>query len=507
MKSPILDSIFNGRLRPFIYVNCIKRNDKFSYLPVSDDVIKDVIGTEDFYVIESDNDSKMNNVEPLTLQNLEKVIPFDVLLQKFEKLPDNLLDIENLCKKYLSEYVDFDFKVERDLILDKVLMEEAIEQEDIEIIDAFYKPNIVLEEYIAKNPFETFYVNIVKAEMQRLKLALMKYVKEVKSDVQIYYEVKNTLDLLLDYYMTCPESKQVTKYIVSKPEDLSEQNLDDLDASLNVFQAIMPLLYNAYFEIMLMFKVLYRNLLGHFKQMIYSLRTEYPSDNEMLMLETEVLIQDAQIALKNNSDVNMLIEKALELADKQNNRRLSNTIIALENYKYLKKQGAVIPSFKELIELNLHEYETKISLPVIANKIKLEGLKPKRVKMSIVQQMNVVNARLNFFRGCNQKNETIMSSDDYEKLMKLVKIFLSNKETPVLSQKLKLRLSAENIRYTFHLIHKDLNLEVPSREDWVSFIKAVFDAFTNQAEITIFKKFSTKPQYYDSFNQNPKKNT
>lgn len=498
MKSPILDSIFNGRLRPFIYVNCIKRNDKFSYLPVSDDVIKDVIGTEDFYVIESDNDSKMNNVEPLTLQNLEKVIPFDVLLQKFEKLPDNLLDIENLCKKYLSEYVDFDFKVERDLILDKVLMEEAIEQEDIEIIDAFYKPNIVLEEYIAKNPFETFYVNIVKAEMQRLKLALMKYVKEVKSDVQIYYEVKNTLDLLLDYYMTCPESKQVTKYIVSKPEDLSEQNLDDLDASLNVFQAIMPLLYNAYFEIMLMFKVLYRNLLGHFKQMIFSLRTEYPSDNEMLMLESEVLIQDAQIAIKYNSNVDVLLEKAYELADKQSNKRLSNTVVALENYLVLKKKGDIIPSFKELTELRLTSNGFAESSDSIAKRvINQNNVKSKLKKTSVAEQMKVVQNRLKFLTGFNNRNQKIMKDSDYNVLIGLIKIFLSENNIPKPTEMLKPNLSAEAIRYTFYLLYNDINQKMPSRNDWISFIRAVFAAFSGQTESTLSKKFSSKPQYYD----------
>jgi hypothetical protein len=119
-------------------------------------------------------------------------------------------------------------------------------------------------------------------------------------------------------------------------------------------------------------------------------------------------------------------------------------------------------------------------------------------EIPLSKQLKIAKAHLNFLTGHNLQNEKIMSDEDFSKLLQYVTSFLTEKEVPVVTNRIRTNISQDYLRYTIYRIYKDLHLKVPSRDEWVSLLHSIFPQFDNSEESTTSKKFSKKPDLYDS---------
>ena len=114
------------------------------------------------------------------------------------------------------------------------------------------------------------------------------------------------------------------------------------------------------------------------------------------------------------------------------------------------------------------------------------------------EQMSVVKNRLNSFLGYNSDNKRIMTDKDYHHLIKLVASLISKQKVPALDKKIHVEWPEDRIRYTFYEVYRDfwkkLKLKKPTRDNWINFLKNVFDNFKECDLITITKLFSDPPK-------------
>lgn len=121
----------------------------------------------------------------------------------------------------------------------------------------------------------------------------------------------------------------------------------------------------------------------------------------------------------------------------------------------------------------------------------------KKGKIGYKKQMDVVKKRLTPFLGYNSDNKRIMTNNDYRLLIKLVGSLISKQKVPVLDKKLHVEWPEDRIRYTFYGVYYDfgkkLKIKKPTRDNWINFLKNVFDNFNDCELETIKSHFSDVP--------------
>lgn len=125
--------------------------------------------------------------------------------------------------------------------------------------------------------------------------------------------------------------------------------------------------------------------------------------------------------------------------------------------------------------------------------------KTTKSKANPQQQKNTAQKLINFLSGYNLKNEKIMPDDNFARLSNYIAALIDNGTLPANIQPIpQTGVSSEYLRYTFYLIHKELYTTRPIRPEWIDLLHAVFVQFNNSEKETTRKKFSKKPDHYDS---------
>ena len=347
MNLPIVQSIMNGALRPHhLLVETTVEGKKCCI---------QYIYTHFKELIRKDSEIYMNSQK---VYNVEDLVPYKQIANVFANIPHNLDALEAIFLKHLSQYASFDFVNEQPLCL-KVI---GTEQNYTEITETYFAPNVDFKLREPKTPVEKFYVGIVKAEAERIKLALMNYAKISESDIDTHGEIKQLLKVIRNYICDCV-NKDIDKTLFSKylSKELTEAELLQYDNDYSLYPVFKSLLIKLYYEIVIMFKeILKDDDYIQFEEMMYECQDRYPSDDERLAYTTAILIQNAQLAIKHNNEIKpILLEIYNIMGNQTDNKTLLNTIVALENYVFMNLNNIDIPDFKDLFDNEVNDIMKK----------------------------------------------------------------------------------------------------------------------------------------------------
>lgn len=558
MKLPIVQSILFGILFPNVTPIVRRINGKQRIVPADyspndfngapDDLSMMIIKYESY---DEDPDDYVNFPSLRT----RYVLNYLALSRAFSSIPSTLFDLEQLCIKNLSPYVEFDFESERPVDVSKVAPSKYTP-----VFLGHFPVDFQLFNYNPQYPFAKFYVNVIHTEMERIKLALLDYVQKTQSDILSKSEIEDTLSLM-KYYATEAKEKQDDYLLSQKVRRVKVMEIEQNDYEFNVFPLLQLYLVKTYLEIEILFQpILKKNIEQDFDDLMYDCFKQYPDDSCKSRLQAAILTNEAQHLIQMN-DINALtslhpelvrlysantdnqsflavfkaVEHAIFLGDntdilqlvdekfcktqfREKKKALEEEINALTNPREIQ---SVIED--ELDQLDLFEdnnipfqsiprrlcswltaqLETtkqnlgNIFLPASKNSIEQSPSKQKVSKSSVRDQIKVVKSHLDFLTGYIN-NEKIMKDDDYENLIQFITSFLTEKKVPVISARIRTNTTQVFLRYTFYLMYKDLKLKQPSRNAWVSLLHAIFPQFDDTDESVTYKKFSTKPDLYDS---------
>ncbi len=123
----------------------------------------------------------------------------------------------------------------------------------------------------------------------------------------------------------------------------------------------------------------------------------------------------------------------------------------------------------------------------------------KKVNKSVSAKIKNALKHIGFMSGDNEKGQKIMSDDDYAQLQQFITEFYQTGEVPNVPSRLYAHLPNDFITYTFYLIMQDND---PGRDKakrmlYVQFVHDVFSQLRNTDVQTLYRKFATKPSFYD----------
>lgn len=123
----------------------------------------------------------------------------------------------------------------------------------------------------------------------------------------------------------------------------------------------------------------------------------------------------------------------------------------------------------------------------------------KKVNKSVSAKIKNALKHIVFMSGDNEKGQKIMSDDDYAQLQQFITSFYQTGEVPNVPSRLYAHLPNDFITYTFYLIMQDND---PGRDKvkrmlYVQFVHDVFSQLRNTEVETLYRKFATKPPFYD----------
>lgn len=558
MKLPIVQSILFGILFPNVTPIVRRINGKQRIVPADyspndfngapDDLSMMIIKYESY---EEDPDDYVNFPSLRT----RYVLNYLALSRAFSSIPSTLFDLEQLCIKNLSPYVEFDFESERPVDISKVAPSKYTP-----VFLGHFPVDFQLFNYNPQYPFAKFYVNVIHTEMERIKLALLDYVQKSQSDILSKSEIEDTLSLM-KYYATEAKEKQDDYLLSQKVRRVKVMEIEQNDYEFNAFPLLQLYLVKTYLEIEILFHpILKKNIEQDFDDLMYDCFKQYPDDSCKSRLQAAILTNEAQhliqmndinaltslqpelvrlysanidnqsflavfkaventIFLGDNTDILQLVdEKFCKTQFREKKKTLEEEINALTNPREI--QSIIEDELDQLdlfVDNNIPfqsiprrlcswltaQLETtkqnlgNIFLPASKNSIEQSPSKQKVSKSSVRDQIKVVKSHLDFLTGYIN-NEKIMKDDDYENLIQYITTFLTEKKVPVISARIRTNTTQVFLRYTFYLMYKDLKLKQPSRNAWVSLLHAIFPQFDDTDESVTYKKFSTKPDLYDS---------
>jgi len=559
MKLPIVQSILFGILFPNVTPIVRRINGKQRIVPADyspndfngapDDLSMMIIKYESY---EEDPDDYVNFPSLRT----RYVLNYLALSRAFSSIPSTLFDLEQLCIKNLSPYVEFDFESERPVDISKVAPSKYTP-----VFLGHFPVDFQLFNYNPQYPFAKFYVNVIHTEMERIKLALLDYVQKTQSDILSKNEIEDTLSLM-KYYATEAKEKQDDYLLSQKVRRVKVMEIEQNDYEFNAFPLLQLYLVKTYLEIEILFHpILKKNIEQDFDDLMYDCFKQYPDDSCKSRLQAAILTNEAQhliqmndinaltslqpelvrlysanidnqsflavfkaventIFLGDNTDILQLVdEKFCKTQFREKKKTLEEEINALTNPREIQ---SIIED--ELDQLDLFEdnntpfqsiprrlrswltdrlESTKqnlgnIFIPASKDSAHQSQGKAPISEIPLSKQLKIAKAHLNFLTGHNLQNEKIMSDEDFSKLLQYVTSFLTEKEVPVVTNRIRTNISQDYLRYTIYRIYKDLHLKVPSRDEWVSLLHSIFPQFDNSEESTTSKKFSKKPDLYDS---------
>lgn len=558
MKLPIIQSIVFGSLKPKICLLRQEINGNMVDVPYQASELWNISEKMNVFPVFFDGVDEYGSPVLHPLERPEEELDFQDLANMFSKLPSTLSELESLCIRGLSGYVPFEYERYRPVNLSK-----AAPFIYTSISENYFHVDYRLFNYSPQHPFAKFYLNIIHAEMERIKLYLLNFAEITQSDIATKSEVEDILSLL-QYYSEAVTGKQVecTVFSVGRFREISSSELEQRTRDFNIFPLLQQYLVKTYIEIEILFQpILKRNIEQDFDDVVYKCIKQYPPALLKLRLQAAILIQKAQQYIASN-EINALsfyhpdlvriypantdnqsflevfkaVENAIFLGDNTDIQQLVDDKFCKAKYreKWMAKQEEInaLTNPREIQPILEDELD---QLDLFAdNNIQLQSI-PRRLRswltdrlestkqnlgnifipaskdsahqsqgkapiseIPLSKQLKIAKTHLNFFTGQNLQNEKIMSDDDYNSLLQYVTSFLTMKVVPVVTNRIRTNISQDYLRYTFYRIYKDLHLKQPPRDSWVSLLHAIFLQFDNTTESTTSKKFSKKPDLYDS---------
>lgn len=558
MKLPIIQSIVFGSLKPKICLLRQEINGNMVDVPYQASELWNISERMNVFPVFFDGVDEYGSPVLHPLERPEEELDFQDLANMFSKLPSTLSELESLCIRGLSGYVPFEYERYRPVNLSK-----AAPFIYTSISENYFHVDYRLFNYSPQHPFAKFYLNIIHAEMERIKLYLLNFAEITQSDIATKSEVEDILSLL-QYYSEAVTGKQVecTVFSVGRFREISSSELEQRTRDFNIFPLLQQYLVKTYIEIEILFQpILKRNIEQDFDDVVYKCIKQYPPALLKLRLQAAILIQKAQQYIASN-EINALsfyhpdlvriypantdnqsflevfkaVENAIFLGDNTDIQQLVDDKFCKAKYreKWMAKQEEInaLTNPREIQPILEDELD---QLDLFAdNNIQLQSI-PRRLRcwltdrlestkqnlgnifipaskdsahqsqgkapiseIPLSKQLKIAKTHLNFFTGQNLQNEKIMSDDDYNSLLQYVTSFLTMKVVPVVTNRIRTNISQDYLRYTFYRIYKDLHLKQPPRDSWVSLLHAIFLQFDNTTESTTSKKFSKKPDLYDS---------
>lgn len=170
------------------------------------------------------------------------------------------------------------------------------------------------------------------------------------------------------------------------------------------------------------------------------------------------------------------------------NNRLSIPALLM---KWLQQQ-------KEMCQQNANATFAKLT-DAEAEAARLKSPLAKKDKATIDQQKQYALEHLVFMSGYNIKNEKIMTDADYNRMIEYTYYLIEKGKVPTGIKKIpQTGFAAIGIRYTYYKIHEYLYGTQSIKQEWISFLHAVFQQFKDTQPSTTKAKFSSKPKSYDA---------
>lgn len=104
----------------------------------------------------------------------------------------------------------------------------------------------------------------------------------------------------------------------------------------------------------------------------------------------------------------------------------------------------------------------------------------------------IIDSIFSYMKGKNEKQELILSNEDYQTLVEYITHLVLHDEVPVVPRKLVPNLTNDVIRFTFWVLHRELYTTKRLRTHFYDFLKAVFAKFKDNEISSIKKHFGTK---------------
>lgn len=559
MNLPIIQSIMFGALIPNVVI--VKQNINGRWVEAPADLSRiDYDGDpDDISMITKYESFEVDPDDLVSFPQLRTryLLNYPALSRAFSTLPNTLSDLEKLCIKNLSPYIVFDFESERPINISKVVSSEYTP------VPVYHFPVVFqLVNYIPQHPFAKFYVNVIRAEMERIKLALLDFAQNSQSDIRTKNEVENTL-ALMRYYASEAVGKRGESIWLSFEQlhRVDESELNQRSYEFNIFPLLQQFLIQTYIEIEILFQpLLKKNIEQDFDDLMFKYFKQYPQEPLKARLQSAMLLHQAQHYIKEN-DINALVSLHPEFVrlypSNADNAAFMEVFKAVENAIFLGDNTDILqliddkffkaqyrekwmPMQEEIIALsNPREIQPILEneldqLDLFADNIPLQSI-PRRWRSwltdrlestkqnlgsifiptskdsasqssaktpisqtSLKKQLKVAQTHLNFLTGHNLQNEKIMSDEDYSLLLQYMTSFLTDKTVPVITNRIRTNISQDYLRFTFYRIYKDLHLKQPSRNEWVTLLHSIFPQFDDTDESVTYKKLSIKPNQYDT---------
>ena len=289
---------------------------------------------------------------PYCGRNIKNYLGFSYLL---EERPSTLEETEDILSKILKD-VEVDFKNDcLPNVIENELNKEYsyVEDDDCSWVN-FYIPTP------NKTPHERYYSSLIVNESSRIMLRLIKFVNDTRNDVVSREEIVKTLKNIADY-----ASKVAEIYRLKMHPDLNlnyDEYPPDYEIAVNSTHSIYRFFYNyltkLYYELVVIFNDILKK--GDYLSIadFFNENLEIYNKEQSLKVHYDAIIKIAQarkaIKKKISKDEAKKILKTLysisQFDDKSLNKNVSESILALENYLYLKLQNIDIHSFRRLVD-------------------------------------------------------------------------------------------------------------------------------------------------------------
>ena len=104
----------------------------------------------------------------------------------------------------------------------------------------------------------------------------------------------------------------------------------------------------------------------------------------------------------------------------------------------------------------------------------------------------IIYSVLKYMADKNEKQETILSQDDFNKLIDYTNFLVSNEEMPEIDEQLEPKIIFELLRFTFWVLHKELYSTKRIKPCFCNFVKEVFVHSNNSHVSSIQKMFAVQ---------------
>lgn len=352
MNLPIIQSIVHGALRPNLVLVETTIDGKKCKIPSSFQEVWNYTNQNHIYpmVNAAVDEYGIQTMIPMPIPEPDEEIPYQQLASEFSKLPQELTALEKLCITHLSKYVQFDFENERPVCLSHIAPDDYTQIQQL-----YYPASIDLEIPQPTNPFSKFYHTIIKAEMTRVKFAMINFAEVSKSDIDTRGAVKETLKLIKSYSRDIINQSHEMTFVSLEPlHEVSAQDITQNTLDNNFYLILKQYLIKLYFEIVLMFQnILKPNDYKPFDDYIYQCYGNYPTAEQRNAFHFAALTQQTQQAIIGNQieskSVTLLAELYKTIGNNTATETLKTVTTALENFVFLQHIQQPAPPFEQLI--------------------------------------------------------------------------------------------------------------------------------------------------------------